>query len=558
MKRLQGLCILLCLAVLAACVPGLAPTPTLIPTPGPVAISPIEGMPTGTDGFPWWNDTVFYEIFVRSFYDSNGDGIGDINGLIQKLDYLNDGDPNTTDDLGITGIWLMPICQSPSYHGYDVMDYYTVEEDYGTNEDFLRLMEEAHKRGIRVIVDMVFNHTSNQHPWFISSLDPDSEYRDWYIWVDEAPKWGGPWGQKVWHRADKGYYYGLFWSGMPDLNYENPEVSEQMLDVARFWLEEMGVDGFRLDAVKFLIEEGRKLEHTEATLAWLRRFREFYRQVKPEALTVGEVWDPVGKVAPYIETGAFDLAFEFDTAKAIIESVNSGSRHSIALAHALAAKSYSLGQFAPFITNHDQNRGMSQLGNDWAKARLAAFLLLTSPGVPFIYYGEEIGMTGRKPDERLRTPMQWSPEENAGFTTGRPWERVNPDFREKNVQTLSQDPDSLLNFYRKLISLRNSHEALRVGDYLKVKADAKGLYAFLRHSDDADILVIVNLSDEEVEDYRLDMKEGPFEGEVAAVELLHGAEVAPPAINEAGGFDDYRPLPTLPARTGYIIQLVRL
>jgi glycosidase len=287
----------------------------------------------------------------------------------------------------------------------------------------------------------------------------------------------------------------------------------------------------------------------------LRRFHEFYKHIAPDALTVGEVWDPVVKIAPYIEGGALDLAFEFDTAKAIIESVNTGSRHSIALAHALAAKFYPPGQFAPFITNHDQNRAMSQLGNDWTKAKLAAFLLLTSPGVPFIYYGEEIGMTGRKPDERLRTPMQWSLEENAGFTAGKPWERVNPDFKEKNVQTLSQDLDSLLNFYRKLIGLRNAHEALRVGDYLKVKTDARGLYAFLRHSDDEDILVLVNLSEEEVEDYRLDMKEGPFEGEVAAVELLHRAEIASPAINDAGGFDDYQPLPTLPARTGYIIQL---
>jgi len=511
-------------------------------------------MPTGTDGFPWWNDAVFYEIFVRSFYDSDGDGSGDIAGLIQKLDYLNDGDPDTTDDLGVTGIWLMPIFQSPSYHGYDVVDYYTVEEDYGTNEDFLRLMEEAHNRGIRVIVDMVFNHTSNQHPWFIASLDPDSEYRDWYIWVDEAPQQKGPWGQTVWHQADAGYYYGLFWSGMPDLNYNNPQVSEQMLDVARFWLEEMGVDGFRLDAIKFLIEEDWKLEHTKATLAWLSHFRDFYKRIKPEAVTVGEVWDPIGKIVPYLQEGALDLAFEFDTAKAIIQSVNSGSSRPIAIVHSLAAEFYPPGQFAPFITNHDQNRAMSQLGNDWAKAKMAAFLLLTSPGVPFIYYGEEIGMTGVKPDERLRTPMQWSPEENAGFTTGEPWQQVKSNFKARNVQTLSQDPDSLLSLYRRLISLRNAHEALRVGEYLAVEADVESLYAFLRHSDEETLLVLANLGHEPVAEYSLSLDEGPLK-EGSAVELLSSTPVSPPVVNAGGGFDGYRPLAQLPAYGMYVVQL---
>ncbi len=174
-----------------------------IETPEPVA-APQEDL-------PWWNDRVFYEIFVRSFYDSDGDGIGDLRGVIEKLDYLNDGDPTTTTDLGITGIWLMPVAQSPSYHGYDVTDYYTIEEDYGTNEDFQELIQAAHDRGIAVIVDLVLNHTSSQHPWFIASEEGDPQFADWYIWSDDPPAYKGPWGQNVWHKRGDRYFFGLFW-----------------------------------------------------------------------------------------------------------------------------------------------------------------------------------------------------------------------------------------------------------------------------------------------------------------------------------------------------------
>lgn len=174
----------------------------------------------------WWNDTVFYEIFVRSFYDSDGDGIGDLQGIIQKLDYLNDGNPETSSDLGITGIWLMPVSQSPSYHGYDVTDYYTIEDDYGNNDDFLALMDACHARGIKVIVDLVMNHCSSQHPWFIASQQNDPEYTDWFRWSSTDPGYLGPWGQPVWHQGTNGlYYYGIFWGGMPDLNYAHSPVN---------------------------------------------------------------------------------------------------------------------------------------------------------------------------------------------------------------------------------------------------------------------------------------------------------------------------------------------
>jgi 1,4-alpha-glucan branching enzyme len=238
----------------------------------------------------WRRGAVCYEIFVRSFYDSDGDGVGDLNGLIQKLDYINDGDPDSQRDLGARCIWLMPVTQSPSYHGYDVTNYYHVERDYGTNDDFKRLIGEAHRRGIRVLVDLVLNHASSEHPYFKDALlNPGSPYRDWFVWSVTDPGIQGPWGQQVWHRAPgrEEYYYGLFWGGMPDLNYETPAVRTEAQELATFWLMEMGADGFRLDAIKHLVEEdyGRVAEHVPATHEFLREFAAHIRRVAPDAFT---------------------------------------------------------------------------------------------------------------------------------------------------------------------------------------------------------------------------------------------------------------------------------
>ncbi|MCB1058058.1 MAG: alpha-amylase, partial [Acidobacteria bacterium] len=223
---------------------GPAPAPV---SPSPeVAAAPPEPVQWDLD---WADGAVFYEIFVRSFADSDGDGIGDFKGLTAKLDYLNDGDPATTGDLGIEGIWLMPVFASPSYHGYDTTDYDAVNPEYGTLEDFETFLAEAHRRGIRVIVDLVLNHTSAQHPWFVASASsPDSPKRDWYEWSDTDPGWTRPWGEPgapTWHEKNGAYYYGIFWSGMPDLNFRNPEVREEAKRLARQWLDR-GVDGFRL------------------------------------------------------------------------------------------------------------------------------------------------------------------------------------------------------------------------------------------------------------------------------------------------------------------------
>ncbi|MGB0346259.1 MAG: alpha-amylase family glycosyl hydrolase, partial [Balneolaceae bacterium] len=208
----------------------------------------------------WWNEVVWYEIFVRSFYDSDGDGIGDFNGLTEKLDYLNDGDPNTDTDLGIGGIWLMPIHPSPSYHGYDVTDYRAINPDYGSMEDFKNFIVAANERGIKVIIDYVMNHTSTEHPWFQASAAGDSHFRDFYRWEESKPNYNGPWGQTVWHQRNGDYYYGLFWGGMPDLNYENPAVKDSMFAISDFWIEEIGIDGFRQDAVLYIDEDGSTLK----------------------------------------------------------------------------------------------------------------------------------------------------------------------------------------------------------------------------------------------------------------------------------------------------------
>ncbi len=506
----------------------------------------------------WWNDRVFYELFVRSFYDSDGDGIGDLQGVIQKLDYLNDGDPNTTTDLGVTGLWLMPIMQSPSYHGYDVTDYRTIEEDYGTNEDFRQLMEAAHARGIAVIIDFVANHTSSQHPWFLASDDDDPAYKDWYLWSATDPNYNGPWNQEVWHRAGNEYYYGIFWGGMPDLNYTNPEVTDEMYDSARFWLEDMGADGFRVDALRHIVEEGRIQADTPSTIEWSADFNDYITSISPNSLMVGEVWTTSYIAAQFLEAGSADLVFEFDFASAMVASAAAGSRNAVESLANRVNDLYPNGQYAAFLTNHDQNRVMNELRGNIGRAQVAASLLLTNRGVPFLYYGEEIGMVGAKPDERIRTPMQWdATEATAGFTTARrPWEALQNDYAEVNVAALTDDPDSLLSTYRDLTHLRNAHIALRQGDYIPVESSSRSVYSFIRQHADSDetLLVVINLDDEAVSDYTLTLEEGSFTD--VTDEMIYGeGDAAGLIVNAAGGFDDYTPLPQLAPFSTTIIRL---
>lgn len=503
---------------------------------------------------PWWNDRVFYEVFVRSFQDSNGDGIGDLQGLISRLDYLNDGDPTTTTDLGVTGLWLMPITESPSYHGYDVVDYKTIETDYGTMDDFRQLLEEAHKRGMVVIIDMVMNHTSNEHPWFQASAKQAPDYADWYLWVDEPPFRGGPWGEPVWHQKDDRYYYGIFWEGMPDLNYTNPEVTAAMDDIIRFWLGEVKVDGFRLDAIRHLIEEGSVQENTPSTHAWLKDFYKFYKSVAPAALTVGEAWTKTDEAAKYVGDET-DIVFEFDLAQGMVDSAKQGARGPAAISQAITQSFFPAGQYGVFLTNHDQNRVMTELGGSVGAAKVAATMLLTNPGVPFLYYGEEIGMKGQKPDERIRTPMQWDATDKAGFTAGVPWQGLSLGHEEANVIDQYNDPDSLLSHYRNLIRLRGEHAALRVGDLLPVKSDPASVYSYLRQGEGETLLVLINLSEKAVSNYRLKLVEGPLSGQLQATMLFGEGEAVAPVLNAGGGFDAYTPLPELPPHSSTIIAL---
>ncbi|MCD4686933.1 MAG: DUF3459 domain-containing protein, partial [Anaerolineae bacterium] len=512
--------------------------------------------PVVTGDYPWWNDRVFYEVFVRSFYDSNGDGIGDLQGVIEKLDYLNDGDPTTTDDLGVTGIWLMPIAQSPSYHGYDVFDYYNIETDYGTNADFRALLEAAHERGIVVIVDLVLNHTSNAHPWFVAAESGDPEYEPYYIWADNPPDHRSPWGSSVWHRAGSRYYFGLFWSGMPDLNYEHPAVTEEMYDVIDFWLTDMGVDGFRLDAIRHLDEDGPIMENTPETLAWLEDFHVYVHDRSPDALTVGEVWDATANVVPYVGDKV-NIAFEFDFASAILTAAQLKSASPVAYALDTIVAAYPEGQYATFITNHDQNRVFSQLDEDEGAAQVAATLLLTGPGVPFIYYGEEIGMVGEKPDERIRTPMQWTDARiNGGFTeAGQPWQTMASGYRTRNVATLTGDPDSLLSHYRALIHLRNAHPALSTGAIQLIETGNAHVFAMLRANDEETLLVLVNLDDDAVTDYALSATATLLSGDLTAEVVLGSGTADTPALTAAGGFAEYAPFDELAPRSSTVIVL---
>lgn len=532
-------------ALLTACIPAI-----------PSTLEPIASeVPTGDPQYeiPWWKTAVFYEIFVRSFCDSDGDGIGDFNGITEKLDYLNDGDPETLDDLGITAIWLMPINPSPSYHGYDVVNYYNVNPEYGSMKDFKRLLEEAHRRGIRIIIDLVLNHTSRNHPFFLNaSSDENNEYHDWYVWSAEN-------GGDHWHFSGTGansqYFYGYFSPDMPDLNYRNPDVTEQMKKVTAFWLEEVGVDGFRVDAAKHLIEDGKVLDNTQATHDWFKGFYSFYKSINPDAYVVGEVSGSDARVAELYDDDEMDMIFNFEVASGFVNSANGGSISGIGSAVSFIEKDNPDWNFATFLTNHDQNRVMSTLGGNVDKAKVAAALMLTSPGTPFIYYGEEIGMEGGKPDEYIRRPMQWDNTINAGFTAGIPWEDLGTNIAVANVKIQSSDDDSLLNWYRQLIQYRRDYPVFSTGGYTAVKCSDRGIYAALRESGEETILALINMSKNPIANFTLS-----FEGSSLADGSYNGDPILGNVtingmIVTSGNSKDYQPLISLEPFQTILMQL---
>jgi alpha-amylase len=436
---------------------------------------------------------VYYEIFVRAWYDTNGDGIGDLNGVTAKLDYLK--------SLGISGIWLMPINSSPSYHGYDITDYYGINPQYGTTADLEHLVAEAHKRGIAVTMDMVINHTAKDHPWFVAAQNPDDAHRNWYTWTSKQPnlKALSATDTPIWHAGNDGWYIGVFGGHMPDLNYDNPAVREEMIKVGQYWLGK-GVDGFRLDAAKHIYVDFKTDVTNPKALAknveWWGQYHDALAKTNPNVTLVGEVSakSPT-ELAPYLKP--LGSIFDFPLAEQLIVSARSERAGRLNSLLKATYDAYKVADGTPhmdstFLSNHDQERVMSRLNGNLDHMRMAAAMLLTLPGRPYIYYGEELGMEGKKPDENLREPMRWQREPGPGDSHWKP-SSVNQGAAV-SVQAEQDDPNSLYNTYRTLISWRAQNSALRDGDLTMLATGLPNVVAYWRNDGKQKLLVVHNLS----------------------------------------------------------------
>lgn len=456
---------------------------------------------------------VHYEIFVRSFADSNGDGIGDLNGVTNNLDYLK--------SLGVSAIWLMPISPSPTYHKYDVTDYYGIDPEYGTMAHFKRLLAEAHRRGIAVIIDLVVHHTSIQHPWFQEAAKgPDNPYRNFYHWLSPAEikarklatrditadsgernPWHSVRGVTYSNGEPPEQYYGMFWSGMPDLNFDYPPLREEIFNVTRYWLNDIGVDGFRLDAARHLYRESEEPKNHE----FWQSFGRVVDGAKPGAYTVGEVWTRPERIAPYFR--GLNANFNFDL-RLMIEEIVRREDDTEDLIEFLA---YAHGTFrtvnpqfidALILSNHDQNRIGSLLQGNLNHLKVAASLLLTLPGLPYLYYGEEIGMLGLKPDESIREPFLWDIRARDGQRTR--WRRGTYSTSQ-TVRPLAEqqrDPHSLFAHYKRLIQYRNSHPVLNdnLSRLRQSSIRQAGTVAFMRQNEAGQrVLIIHNLTRKPIE-----------------------------------------------------------
>lgn len=422
--------------------------------------SPIEKFTkesmTITEERPQWaRDAIFYEIFVRSFYDSDGDGIGDFRGLKEKVPYLN--------ELGVNALWLMPINESPSYHGYDVVDYKSIEKDYGTMEDFKDFLAEAKKNNIKVIMDLVLNHSSSQHPWFIDALsNEDSPYKDYFVWDDgfEDTSKPGDWGQREWHTRNGKKYYGVFWDGMPDLNFRNPKLRQEIKDITKFWLD-LGVDGFRLDASKYIDK------NNDVTHLWWHDFNSFVKSINKDAFIVGENWDTsVNYVAKFKKS--MDSSFNFYLRDVILDAARGNDidlMKNIEKRNEIYSKEHPNFIDTIFVGNHDLNRLSNEVLNDISKQKLALNILMTLPGTPFIYYGEEFGQKGVKPDEDLRESMDWyASAKGKGMT-----EKYNRRHTIANDGISYEEQKgvkgSLFEHTKNLTSIRKAHPFIVGGKY---------------------------------------------------------------------------------------------
>ena len=491
---------------------------------------------------PWWEGAVFYQIYIRSFQDSNDDGIGDLRGIISRLDYLQ--------SLGIEALWITPFYPSPQVDfGYDIMDYFDIDPQFGTMADFEQLIQEAEKRQINIIIDLVLNHTSDQHPFFIESRSgKDSAKRDWYIWRDPTENgkppnnWAG-FEQSSWTFDDLSgqYYYHFFSRQQPDLNWRNQEVKEVMFQVFDFWLDK-GVKGFRLDTINFLLEDEAFRDNpvTEEVPFYLKQVlsikqlplytinhpenhqiikalrQQLKNQGNDEPVLIGEIFVPtVPDLIPYYGEQGDEIQLPFNFFLSNVDQLSA-----VLFRQVLADDSEYLSHYptTTVLSNHDLVRATTRyasLLNSDAVAKLLATMLLTLRGTPFIYYGSEIGMRDCPPEtidevqdprgksdwpeykgrDGSRTPMQWDNTKNAGFTRVKPWLKLNPDYVQRNVKAQLANPRSILNYYKELIALRNSSSSLRRGK-LTLLGEDPSVLAYLREAQNESILVLLNMSQE--------------------------------------------------------------
>jgi len=491
----------------------------------------------------WWKRAVFYEIYPRSFKDSDGDGVGDLNGITAKLDHLA--------ALGVDAIWITPFYPSPQVDfGYDVSDYENVDPQFGTLKDFDRLVAAAHRRKIKVVIDFVLNHTSDQHPFFVESRSSRTNpKRDWYIWHDPKPggglpnNWSSSFGPVAWTLDERTgqFYYHYFYTQQPELNWRNPEVERRMLETVRFWLKR-GADGFRLDAVNYLYEDpqlrdnpvlaelrfGSTTEHEQEkkynrdlpeVQDAMVRLRAFNDSVNRESVLIGEAyvpkWEELMRYYGPSDNGVH-LPFNFFL---VMEPARTQLKASVFRDVIAASERALAGRWTTYVlSNHDIPRAYDRLGDGQHNDRIAkllATMLLTLRGSPFLYYGEEIGTVTTEPKtveevrdpvgrrywplrkgrDGERTPMQWDASAHAGFTTGVPWLPVPPSARTRNVVAQAADTSSLLNFYKSMIRLRRRSPALRDGDYVAV-GTSPHVYAYLRRAHGQTMLVALNMSAE--------------------------------------------------------------
>ncbi len=452
------------------------------------------------------NSRNFYEIFVGSFYDSDGDGMGDLQGVISKLDYINDGNPETDTDLGCNGIWLMPISPSPSYHKYDVTDYCDVDKAYGTIDDFKKLAEECDKRGIKIIVDLVMNHSSIGHPWFQEARkyleqlpegqEPNAEeckYVNYYTFVK-----GNPGGNYYKVGTSEYYYEGVFSQSMPDLNLDNPDVRAEFETIAKFWLD-MGADGFRLDAAKEYFS-GNTTKNVEV-LKW---FNSYVKSVDSDAYIVGETW--TADYASYYESGidgAFDFSYaSYDGIYALIaqgaNSTYNGTYFTNALIKSLDLVSdfTETGAMAVFLSNHDLNRPAHYLGFNENKIKFAHGLLGITNGSTYIYYGDEIALGGVDADENKRSPMIWSSADTTGQCTGPAgMQKEMVINRFPSVEEQLADSNSILNYVKQSIKLRNIFPEIARGEVAQIKEVTDvNVSAMTKTYEGSQIIVLANTS----------------------------------------------------------------